>query len=113
VPPGVTTPYGGTSIPNGDHLPYYTQVNFGSTHVFHLNGAGMLTARFYVIDLFDKVYQIRNGTVWASGHRSTGHDEASSLACRNRSDQQASVLSHPKKTRRRGGSSLTRARCTK
>ncbi len=32
LPPGVTTPYGGTSIPNGDHLPSYTQVNTGSGH---------------------------------------------------------------------------------
>jgi outer membrane receptor protein involved in Fe transport len=62
LPPGVTTAYGGTGIPNGEHLPYYTQINFGSTHVFHLNGAGTLTARFDVINLFDKEYQIRNGT---------------------------------------------------
>jgi outer membrane receptor protein involved in Fe transport len=62
LPSGVTTAYGGTGIPNGEHLPYYTQVNFGSTHVFHLNGAGTLTARFDVINLFDKEYQIRNGT---------------------------------------------------
>jgi outer membrane receptor protein involved in Fe transport len=62
LPPGVTTPYGGTGIPNGEHLPFYTQVNFGSTHVFHLNGAGTLTARFDVINVFDKEYQIRNGT---------------------------------------------------
>ena len=62
LPPGATTAYGGTGIPNGDHLPYYTQVNFGSNHVFHLNGAGTLTARFDVINLFDKEYQIRNGT---------------------------------------------------
>ena len=62
LPPGVTTAYGGTGIPNGEHLPYYTQVNFGSTHVFHLNGAGTLTARFDVINLLDKEYQIRNGT---------------------------------------------------
>jgi outer membrane receptor for ferrienterochelin and colicins len=62
LPPGVTTAYGGTGIPNGEHLPYYTQINFGSTHVFHLNGAGTLTVRFDVINLFDKEYQIRNGT---------------------------------------------------
>jgi len=59
---GVTTAYGGNSIPNGEHLPYYTQINFGSTHVFHLNGAGTLTARFDVINVFDEKYQIRNGT---------------------------------------------------
>jgi len=62
LPAGVTTAYGGTSIPNGEHLPYYTQINFGSTHVFHLNGAGTLTARFDIINLLDKEYQIRNGT---------------------------------------------------
>ena len=62
LPSGVTTANGGTGIPNGEHLPYYTQVNFGSTHVFHLNGAGTLTARFDVINLLDKEYQIRNGT---------------------------------------------------
>jgi outer membrane receptor protein involved in Fe transport len=62
LPPGGTTPYGGTGIPNGAHLPNYTQVNLGSTHEFHLDGAGTLTARFDVINLFDRVYQIRNGT---------------------------------------------------
>jgi len=60
--PGETTAYGGTSIPNGAHLPYYTQVNTGMTHVFSLPGAGTLTARFDVINVFDKVYEIRNGT---------------------------------------------------
>ena len=62
LPPGDTTAYGGTSIPNGAHLPYYTQVNTGLTHVFTIPGAGTLTARFDVINLFDKVYEIRNGT---------------------------------------------------
>jgi hypothetical protein len=62
LPPGETTAYGGTSIPNGAHLPYYTQVNTGLTHVFTIPGAGTLTARFDVVNLFDKVYEIRNGT---------------------------------------------------
>jgi outer membrane cobalamin receptor len=62
LPPGVTTPYGGTGIPNGAHLPYYTQVNTGLTHEFKIPGAGTLTARFDVINIFDEVYQIRNGT---------------------------------------------------
>lgn len=52
----------GSSIPNGDHLPSYTQVNLGVSHVFHLTNAGTITARFDVINAFDKVYQIRNGT---------------------------------------------------
>ena len=62
LPPGQTTPYGGTTIPNGDHLPYYTQVNTGVTHLFHIPNAGTLTARFDVINILDKDYQIRNGT---------------------------------------------------
>jgi outer membrane receptor protein involved in Fe transport len=62
LPPGVLTAYGGTAIPNGEHLPYYTQINSGITHVFTIPGDGTLTARFDVINLFDKVYEIRNGT---------------------------------------------------
>ena len=52
----------GNSIPNGAHLPYYTQVNLGLTHVFHLDDAGTLTTRFDIINVFDKTYEIRNGT---------------------------------------------------
>jgi hypothetical protein len=52
----------GSSIPNGDHLPSYTQINLGTSHVFHIPNAGTLTARFDVINAFDKVYEIRNGT---------------------------------------------------
>jgi hypothetical protein len=62
LPAGETTPYGGTGIPNGLSLPYYTQVNLGLTHVFHPAGTGPLTARFDVINVFDEDYQIRNGT---------------------------------------------------
>jgi outer membrane receptor for ferrienterochelin and colicins len=52
----------GTTVPNGDHLPYYTQANFGVNHVFHVGEWGTLTARVDLINAFDKVYQIRNGT---------------------------------------------------
>jgi len=52
----------GSSIPNGAHLPYYTQVNAGVTHVFQIGGGSKLTARLDVINAFDKVYEIRNGT---------------------------------------------------
>jgi outer membrane receptor for ferrienterochelin and colicins len=52
----------GSSIPNGDRLPYYTQVNLGVNHVFHLDGWGTLTARLDVINALDKVYEIRDGT---------------------------------------------------
>ena len=62
LPAGVTTAYGGTGIPNGEHLPYYTQVNIGVTHVFDMDTAHRLTARADLINLFDADYQIRNGT---------------------------------------------------
>jgi outer membrane receptor for ferrienterochelin and colicins len=52
----------GDSIPNGAHLRYYTQVNLGLSHIFHLGGAGTLTARFDVINALDKIYEIRDGT---------------------------------------------------
>ncbi len=52
----------GTSIPNGAHLPYYTQVNFGLSHVFHLDDHGTLTGRIDLINAFDKIYEIRDGT---------------------------------------------------
>jgi hypothetical protein len=52
----------GNSIPNGAHLPEYTQVNFGVSHVFHIDDAGTLTTRFDIINAFDKLYEIRNGT---------------------------------------------------
>jgi outer membrane receptor protein involved in Fe transport len=52
----------GSSIPNGDHLPTYTQVNLGASHAFHFRGTGALTLRFDIINLFDKTYQIRNGS---------------------------------------------------
>ncbi len=52
----------GNSIPNGTHLPEYTQVNFGVSHVFHIDDAGTLTTRFDIINAFDKIYEIRNGT---------------------------------------------------
>jgi len=52
----------GSSIPNGTRLPYYTQVNAGVSHVYHLAGDGTLTARFDIINIFDREYEIRNGT---------------------------------------------------
>ncbi len=52
----------GSTIPNGDHTPSYTQVNLGASHEFHLAGARPLTLQFAVVNLFDKVYLIRSGT---------------------------------------------------
>ena len=34
----------------------------GSSHIFHFDGAGTLTARLDVLNLFDKIYEIRDGT---------------------------------------------------
>lgn len=53
---------GGTTIPNGSHLPYYRQVNFGASHAFDQDGLKGLSVRFDVINVFDQKYQIRNGT---------------------------------------------------
>jgi outer membrane receptor protein involved in Fe transport len=53
---------GGGSIPNGRRLPYYTQVNAGISRVFHWGAGPPLTARFDVVNLFDRQYEIRDGT---------------------------------------------------
>ncbi len=52
----------GQNVPNGTRLPYYAQVNAGASHVFRLQSTGTLTVRFDVINLFDREYQIRDGT---------------------------------------------------
>jgi len=49
-------------FPNDDHVPSYTVVNLGASHDFHLTGSSLISARFDVINLFDKVYQIRSGS---------------------------------------------------
>jgi outer membrane receptor protein involved in Fe transport len=51
-----------TAIPNGGTVPSYVQVNLALSHKFDLGPAGDLEARLDVINLFDAVYQIRNGT---------------------------------------------------
>jgi outer membrane receptor for ferrienterochelin and colicins len=52
----------GSVIPNGDHTPSYTTINLGASHAFQLAGSGPLTVRFDVLNVTDKVYQIRSGT---------------------------------------------------
>jgi outer membrane receptor protein involved in Fe transport len=47
---------------NSEHLPSYTQVNFGATHTFKLARIGPVEGRLTVINLFDRVYQIRDGS---------------------------------------------------
>ena len=51
-----------SAIPNGLELPSYVQVNLSSSHKFDHTPVGSLEIRFDVINLFDEVYQIRNGT---------------------------------------------------
>jgi outer membrane receptor for ferrienterochelin and colicins len=52
----------GYVIPNGAHTPSYNQINIGMSHAFELAATGPLTVRFDVINVADKVYQIRSGT---------------------------------------------------
>ena len=52
----------GSVVPNGDHTPSYTQVNLGVSHAFQMQGTGPVTVRFDVINVADKVYQIRDGS---------------------------------------------------
>jgi outer membrane receptor protein involved in Fe transport len=60
----VTFPDGSvlTAIPNGLELPGYVQVNLAISHRFENVAGAPLEVRFDVINLFDEVYQIRNGT---------------------------------------------------
>ena len=48
-------------VPNGAHVPGYVQVNLGVSHEFDAGFAKPTTVRFDIINLFDAVYQIRNG----------------------------------------------------
>ena len=53
---------GPDDIPNGDHLPGYVQVNLALSHKFDKAPLGPLEVRLDVINLFDHVYEIRDGT---------------------------------------------------
>jgi hypothetical protein len=52
------------AIPNGGHVPAYTQVNLGLSHEFKDTGwdPKPFTLRFDIVNLFDESYIIRNGT---------------------------------------------------
>jgi outer membrane receptor protein involved in Fe transport len=52
-----TTPAAGP--PNGAHLPGYAQVNLSVSHTFTSLG---LEARFDVVNAFDRIYEIRDGS---------------------------------------------------
>jgi outer membrane receptor protein involved in Fe transport len=48
---------------NTDHVPSYTQVNMGVSHDFHLVAPNKpTTLRFDVVNVFDKIYEIRDGS---------------------------------------------------
>ena len=48
---------------NTDHVPSYTQVNVGLSHDYQFPGwSKPATVRFDVVNLFDKVYEIRDGS---------------------------------------------------
>ena len=48
---------------NTDHVPSYTQVNLGLSHEYLLPGwTKPTTVRFDVVNLFDKIYEIRDGS---------------------------------------------------
>ena len=49
-------------IPNGAEVPGYTQVNLSVSHRFADAPGGPYTVRFDVINAFDKVYEIRDGS---------------------------------------------------
>jgi outer membrane receptor protein involved in Fe transport len=50
------------ATPNGRQLAPYAQVNLSLSHKFTNGPAGPIEVRFDVINLFDKVYEIRDGT---------------------------------------------------
>ncbi|KAF3998101.1 TonB-dependent receptor [Glaciimonas immobilis] len=47
---------------NTQHLPSYTEVNMGVSHTFNASAIGKVTARLSMINVFDRVYQIRDGS---------------------------------------------------
>jgi outer membrane receptor protein involved in Fe transport len=52
----------GGATPNGGHVPGYVTVNFGVSQDFTLMGWTGLTARFDIINAFDEIYEIRDGS---------------------------------------------------
>ena len=52
----------GSTVPNGAHVPDYVTVNLTASHHLVLPYTGALDVRFDVINVADKIYQIRNGT---------------------------------------------------
>jgi outer membrane receptor protein involved in Fe transport len=54
---------GANGIPNGSTVPSYTQVNLGASHDFNwVSATKPTTLRFDVVNLFDNIYEIRDGS---------------------------------------------------
>jgi len=51
-----------TAIPNGQELPSYIQVNLSVSHKFKTAPGGPIELRLDLINAFDELYQIRNGS---------------------------------------------------
>ena len=49
-----------TAIPNGEALGAHAQINLSLSHRFDTVATGPYEVRLDVINLFDRVYQIRN-----------------------------------------------------
>jgi outer membrane receptor protein involved in Fe transport len=47
---------------NSEHLPSYTNVNLGLLQTFDLPGFGKLDARLAIVNVFDKTYELRDGS---------------------------------------------------
>jgi outer membrane receptor protein involved in Fe transport len=53
---------GGGDIPNGQQLPSYVQVNLTASHRFEDAPGGPYIVRLDVINVADKLIELRNGT---------------------------------------------------
>jgi len=53
---------GGGDIPNGEQLPGYVQVNFALSHRFNATPGGPTVVRLDLINAFDKLIEIRDGS---------------------------------------------------
>ena len=52
----------GGDVPNGRKLPAYTTVNLGLQHEIKMGAKSRLQMRFDMVNVFDEVYEIRDGT---------------------------------------------------
>jgi len=52
----------GSTIPNGAHVPAYATANVGISHEFAIRGDKPVIVRFDIVNIFDTVYEIRDGS---------------------------------------------------